>query len=159
MKKLKVWQLVSLLILVVVGALLFVGGVAGWFFEEKVEVEYSCEGECGREYIDLTPEEYEQMIREHRSFVVMVDQGGCTTADRLREYVLDFASYKGIKVFRISFEEMKETTLHEYIKYYPSVGIISDGKVVGWLRADLDEDAPAYNNYEDFVKWIDKFLK
>lgn len=159
MKKLKVWQLVSLLILVVVGALLFVGGVAGWFFEKKVEVEYLCEGECGREYIDLTPEEYEQMIREHRSFVVMVDQGGCTTADRLREYVLDFASYKGIKVFRISFEEMKDTTLHEYIKYYPSVGIISDGKVVGWLRADLDEDAPAYNNYEDFVKWIDKFLK
>ena len=52
------------------------------------------------------------------------------------------------------FSEMKESKLYELVKYYPSVAVIKDGEVVKYLRADEDEDAGIYNNYEEFVDWL-----
>lgn len=162
MKKLKVWQLVLGLLLVVGGTALFIVAVSGGFglgdLKASVEQEYQCEEKCERNFIELTTPDYERMIAEKKSFVVFVDQGGCTTADRLRGYVLDFANDKGFKVFRMMFDDMKKTSLHDFVKYYPSVAIISRGKVIGFLRADSDEDSDAYNKYDAFEIWMRKYL-
>ena len=57
------------------------------------------------------------------------------------------------------FSDVKGSSLGEKVKYYPSMAIISKGKVLAWLRADSNDDAPAYNNYEDFENWMRKHLK
>jgi hypothetical protein len=160
LKNLKVWQLVLILIVVVGGSILFVGGVSGWFSSSQVEIdaEYRCEkGNCG--FQELSPEEYEKLIDAKKSFVVFVDQGGCTTADKLKEYTSRYADEKGLKPYKIMFEEMKETSLHDSVKYYPSFVIISRGKVIGWLRGDSDEDSNAYNNYDDFLEWVSRYIR
>ena len=77
--------------------------------------------------------------------MVFVDQGGCKTADNLRGFVLDYAKEKGLKVYRLFFGDMKETSMHDKVKYYPSVVMVSKGRIVGFLRADSDEDAVVYN--------------
>lgn len=162
LKKLKVWQLLIGVIVVVGGGILFVVAVSGGFdglSKAEVSTEYRCEGECDGEYIELSPDEYSKLIADKKSFVVLVDQGGCKTADMLKGFVKDFATEKGIKVLRIMFEDMKKTSLHDTVKYYPSVVVVSNGKVTGFLRADSDEDADAYNKYEDFEAWINKYLK
>ena len=158
-KKLKVWQLILILIIVIGGFVLFVGLVSGWFADKRAEIdaEYASNDNC--EYMELSASEYEELIREKKSFVVFVDQGGCTTADRLRGFVADYMKEKGFKVYKMMFEKMEETSLHDFVKYYPAVAVVSSGEVIGWLRADSDDDAPAYNNYDDFVNWIDKYLK
>ena len=106
--------------------------------------------------MELTPDLYESLVAEGKSFVVFVDQGGCTTADRLRGFVKDYASSHGIKVYRMFFEDMKKTSLHDFVKYYPSVAVILRGKVMGYLRADSDEDSDAYNNDDAFLTWMQK---
>ena len=161
MKNLKVWQLVLLLVIVIGGSVLFVGLSSGWFSSVNVKLspEYLCGENCDGEFLDLTPEEYEKLVAEKKSFMVFVDQGGCTTADRLRGFVKDYASSSGIRVYRIDFSDMKETSLHESVKYYPSVALVSSGKVVGFLRADSDEDSDAYNKYEAFLDWMGKYVK
>ena len=90
--------------------------------------------------------------------MVFVDQDGCTTADRLRGYVKDWAASAGVKVYRMMFSEVKESSLHDAVKYYPSVAVVSRGHVVGALRADSDEDAAAYNDYEAFRGWMGRWL-
>ena len=87
-----------------------------------------------------------------------MDQNGCETADTVREFVKDWATEKKVKVLRIMFSKMKETSLHEYVKYYPSVVVISEGRPIGYLRADNNEDAEMYNNYEVFKGWIEKYF-
>lgn len=161
MKNLKVWQLVLLLVVVIGGSVFFVGLSSGWFSSVNVKFspEYLCGENCDGEFLDLTPEEYEKLVAEKKSFMVFVDQGGCTTADRLRGFVKDYASSAGIRVYRIDFSDMKETSLHESVKYYPSVALVSSGKVVGFLRADSDEDSDAYNKYEAFLDWMGKYVK
>ena len=157
---LKVWQLVVLLLVVVGGAVLFVGAASGWFGGDKVvlDVEYYCGDDCDGEFLQLNRAEYEELVRNDGSFVVFVDQSGCTTADRLRGYVTDYALEAGVEVYRMMFSEARETSLHDFVKYYPSVVVVSKGRVVGYLRADSDEDADMYNDYDKFVEWMGRYL-
>ena len=156
----KVWQLLALLVLVVGGVVLFVGAASGWFSSDTkvvLNAEYYCGDSCDGEYMELAAWEYEELVREGKSFVVFVDQNGCTTADRLRVYVRDFANEAGVRVYRMMFSEVKKSSLGEAVKYYPSVAVVSQGKVVGYLRADSDEDAGAYNDYDAFKGWMGRY--
>ena len=161
MAGLKIWQLVLGLILIVGGTTVFIVLVSKVWGGSSVVVdaEYLCGESCDGEYMELSVDEYEKLVGDKKSFVVFVDQGGCTTADRLEGFMKDYASSHGFKVYRIMFEDMKKTSLHDSVKYYPSVAVISRGKVVGYLRADADEDSDAYNKYDAFEKWMGKYLK
>ena len=161
MKSFKTWQLIVGLVLIVGGTVLFIMGVSGVFNTPKavIDADYSCNDGCDWEFMELEPQNYENLIKEKKSFVVFVDQGGCTTADRVEEYITEFGKKNNFKVFKIMFEDMKETSLHDSVKYYPSVAVISKGKVIKWLRADEDEDSDMYNNYDAFEKWMQKYLK
>ena len=152
--------LIVALVVVLFGGVLFVGAVSGWFDNEKVvlDEEYTCKDSCDGEYMELDAASYEELIKAKKSFIVFVDQGGCTTADKLREYVVDWARETGVRVYRMMFDQTKESSLHDNVKYYPSVAVISKGKVAGYLRADSDDDAAAYNNYDDFKVWIGHYL-
>ena len=160
-RQLGVPGLVIALVVVLFGGVMFVGAVSGWFGdgEVKLDEEYYCGTECQRNFIELSEADYEKLLEEKKSFVVFVDQGGCTTADRMRGYVADYAQEKGIRAHRIMFDRAKESSLHEVVKYYPSVVVVSKGKVVGYLRADSDEDAPIYNDYETFRECMGKYFK
>lgn len=147
---------------VVVGIVLIFAAVAlevrgGWFSGEKVVLNEEYYGRF-TDYNNLSVEEYEKLINNKKSFVVLVDQNGCNTADKLREFVKDWAEEVGIKVQKIMFSEMKEGSMHELVKYYPSVVIVEDGKVKAFLRADNDEDADEYNDYQAFKSWIEKYI-
>ena len=121
-----------------------------------LSAEYYCQDECDGELMSLSVEKYNELVRENKTFVVFINQDGCTTADRLRGYITDYGREAGIKAYQMMFSDMKETNLYETIKYYPSVAVISHGKVVSYLKADSDEDADYYNDYEAFKKWMNK---
>ena len=152
-----VLALVVALVAVLIGGVLFVGAVSGWFDDSRVKLDaeyYTDESEL----MNLTVDGYEGLIEAKKSFVVFVDQTGCTTADRLREYVMGYMDDVGMSGYKMMFGEMKESSLHEFVKYYPSVVIIDKGRVAKWLRADEDEDAEIYNDYDAFKDWMNKNL-
>ena len=152
-----VLALVVALVVVLIGGVLFVGAVSGWFDDPKVvlDAEYYSDDV---NYMELEKEGYENLTEAKKSFIVFVDQVGCTTADRLREYMMQYMKEKGILVYKMMFSDMKETSLHEEIKYYPSVAIIDKGVVKAYLRADSDEDAEKYNNYDVLKEWLNLYL-
>ena len=157
----KIVILVVALVAVVIGGILFVGAVSGWFSggtKIVLDEDDYCGENCAREFMDLTVPEYEEKVAEGDSFVLFVDQSGCHTADRLREFVLNWADATGAKVYRMMFSEVRECSLHDSVKYYPSVVLISHGKPVAWLRADEDADANAYNNEDAFGEWISGYF-
>ena len=147
------------LVLVLIGGVIAVGAIGGWFDDGKMELspEYVNVAEPG--LVELGVEEYGALVESGKSFVVFVDQGGCTTADRLETFVTNWAKDRGAQVYKIMFEEMKQTVLHEAVKYYPSVALVFKGKPVAWLRADADEDAEAYNDEEAFKGWMGRYVE
>ncbi len=152
--------LAALLVVVLFGGVLFVGAVSGWFSDPKVTLdeEYYAGDADSQELMDLSVQGYEDLIQNKKSFVVFIDQNGCKTAERLNGFIKDYMAEKGISVYKMMFSDVKESSLHEEVKYYPSVVIVSKGKPVAWLRADSDEDADAYNKYEAFLNWIGKYI-
>lgn len=158
----KIWVLVLALVVVVFGTVLFVGAVSGWFTGPsmaEIDSEYYCNSKCYLELKDISVDEYNKMSGDKKSFVVVVDQGGCTTADRVKEYAANYSNKRFFQIFKIAFSKIKDTNLSEAVEYYPSVVIISKGRVIAALRADSDEDAPAYNNYDDFEAWMNKYIR
>ena len=153
-----VLALVIALVVVLMGGVLFVGAISGWFDDPKVKLdaEYYADG---AEFMELSVGEYEGLVEAKKSFVVMVDQAGCTTADRMCEYVTRYMAETGILVYKMMFEQVKESSLHELVKYYPSVAVVDKGVVRAYLRADSDEDAEVYNNYDAFREWMGKYLQ
>ena len=158
-KQLGVLGLIVGLVVVLFGSLLFVGAVAGWFDDPKVVIseEDRCTEDCDK-FVELDAAGYEDLVKARKSFVVLVDQDGCTTADRLRGYASDWAAETGVRVYRIMFSEVKESSLHDLVKYYPSFVVVDKGVVRGYLRADSDEDAEMYNNYDTFKEWMGRYL-
>ena len=156
----KIGLLVGALVLVITESVFFAGLLAGWFDKPKVVIstEYVCGADEAKEFNNITSVEYEDLVANQKSFVIFVDQDGCKTADRLRDRIIEYAKKRGIKINRIMFSDMKETSLHKKVKYYPSVAIISDGEVVAYLRSDADEDAAAYNDYDALEEWFKKYL-
>ena len=154
--------LIVALVVILIGGLVFAGAVSGWFDGPKVALdsEYYCDGQnCpDNEFLELTTEEYDELANAKKTFIVFVDKDGCTTADKMRTFITDYAKEKGIKVYRIAYEDMKETTMYELVKYYPSVVIVTKGKVFKFLRADSDEDVDAFESKEAFNAWMGKYL-
>ena len=157
-KKKSVGSLIAALVAVVVGSVLFMFAVA-WVVNDQateLDAEYYCDGECTSELLLLSKESYEEMVSEKKSFVVFVDQTGCDTAEKLRGFINDYFPEQGIKVFKMMFSELKESSLHEKVKYYPSFVVINKGVVRAFLRADSDEDARAFNEYGRFIDWVNQ---
>lgn len=155
----KIIWLVVALVAVVAGTVWFMVALSGGYGDGGLELgaEYRCEGKC--DFKEMTIEEYELAVADGESFVLFVDQGGCTTADRLEGYMRDWMAGKGVWAYEMAFMDVREMPLHEQVKYYPSVVVIVKGEPVGWLRADADEDADAYNKYDAFLQWIDRYVR
>lgn len=156
-KQFSVPTLIIALMVTLLSSILFVGAAAGWFSDPKTTLDPEYYGDYNG-FTELSKEDYENLIANQKSFLVFVDQPNCTTADHVRDFIENWSKDSGVKPFKIMFETAKETPLHDSVKYYPSVAIISKGRVVGFLRADSDEDAPAYNDYQAFLEWLSKYL-
>lgn len=110
-------------------------------------------------FVDITGEEYSQMIDEERTFLLFVDQDGCITARGLSAISDEIAKDKNLRVYRIMFSDARKTSLYDKVKYYPSFVIISGGRVVSWLRADADEDIDRFKDRSALESWLDKYIE
>lgn len=157
-------KIVSCLILGLVVVLILVVVATGlhnnWFDNEKVVLDdkYYCSDGCENSLIDLSDLEYEKLIDDNESFLIFVDQSGCNTADDMRGFVESYSSKNGIKFYRMMYEDLHSSTLHEQVKFYPSVVVVENGRIKNFLKADSDEDKNAYEDYEFFEKWLDRYL-
>ncbi|MDO4611972.1 MAG: hypothetical protein Q4B29_00710 [Candidatus Saccharibacteria bacterium] len=156
----KVAVLVVALVLVVLGGVLFVGATAGWFGDSKVELssKYDCGNGCAESLVSFAVPDFEKLVEEKESFILFIDQGGCQTADKLRGFLKDYLSEKGIWGYTMLFSEMRESSLYGTVKFYPSVVVFKEGEPIAWMRADADEDAAAYNEAGAFREWINKYI-
>lgn len=109
------------------------------------------------EAVDIDKSEYEKLIADRKSFVLMVDNPGCTTTEKMRRMLENLEL--NFKYYRIMWQDARETNLKDYIKYFPSIVIIEKGRVISYLRADSDEDTKYYNNGPDLKDWLEARVK
>ena len=63
-----------------------------------------------------------------------------------------------IDILSMTFEEFKNTSIYETVKYAPSVILVQNNKVIAYLDANKDEDLKYYQDAKEFTKWIKKYV-
>ena len=110
------------------------------------------------EAIDIDKDGYEKLIAEQKSFVIMVDKANCYTTADMRKRMTEFPQDMQFKYYRIMWSDAKESSLHEHVKFVPSVAIVKKGQVVDFLDADSDEDTAKYNEAQALQDWIRSYI-
>ena len=150
------------IVLAVLCPLLIVAAVGVTVFiltrPQPKEVRLDSEYYATSEAISINKDEYEQLIRDKKSFVVMVDKPGCYTTENMRGFMANFPDDVQFRYYRLLWDDAKETNLHEKVKYTPSVAIIREGEVVAFLDADADEDTARYNSADALEEWLREYI-
>ena len=120
----------------------------------RLEDEYYGKSES----ILIDKDEYEQLISEKKSFIVMIDKPGCLKTAEMSVSLSGFPDDMQFKYYHLYWDEAKESSLHEKVKYTPSVALIHEGEVVDWLDADAKEDEPLYNDSKALQNWIREYI-
>jgi hypothetical protein len=120
----------------------------------RLDSEYYAASEA----IDITRDQYEELVAQKKSFIVMVDKPDCVTTTSMREFMSNFPSDTQFKYYRMMWEEVSKSSLHEKVKFAPSIAIIREGVIKAWLDADSDKDVEYYNSAEALQSWIKKYI-
>lgn len=107
---------------------------------------------------ELDKNTFDDLINNKKSFAIFIYQPLCSTSYEFNKILTEFANQYQISFYKMSFSDMKETELKEYIKYYPSLVIYYEGEIVDYLDANSDSDSEYYKSVDGFKKWFSNYV-
>lgn len=142
------------------GIICFIVGLIG-LIVSSLNASFSLDSDQlgSAEFVSIDIDGYNSLINQKKSFVLFIDQDGCTTADALEKNLSEYMDEHDFRMYRFMFSEMRQTSLYSSVKYYPSAVIVREGKPIVWLRADSDEDTARYNDLDALKNWFNTYLK
>ena len=111
------------------------------------------------EFIDIDHSKVEDLIKSKENFVVFIYQPMCTMSSSFEEILDEYMKKSKISIYKMSFTDMKKTSLKDTVKFYPSFIIFKDGEVVDFLDADSDEDTKKYKELDAFKEWFEGYVE
>lgn len=109
--------------------------------------------------VDITAEEYADLVATKKSFVVVMHMVICPAEFPVRDVAKQLANEDGVRIYGLVEEEFKKTTLAQEVKYLPSMAIIREGELVDYLDAEADEDLLVYKTVEELRKWLGRWVE
>ncbi len=149
--------IIPLCILMVLGVFAFLPKEEQVYLEEPFLLDdiYYHNGE----FIASTASEIEQLLSQKKSFLVFTKNSSyCSFQVPCNQIFEEVMKKYKIDVLKIPFENFKETSLYQTVKYEPTMIVIKEGEIVGYLHADKDEDLDRYQNTKAFEKWLKQFI-
>jgi hypothetical protein len=102
----------------------------------------------------------EKLIHSKKTFVLYVSLPICNgDAAKFKEYVLSFQKNNHLSFVYMTSDYVKDSSLYQTVKYFPSVIIYKNGEIAKYLRYDSDEDKEFYKSYDGFEKWMRENLE
>lgn len=110
------------------------------------------------EFIELEKENLNKLIKDKESFGIFIYQPLCSNSYEFNKVLTEFSKKYQISFYKMSYSNMKETKLGDSIKYYPSLVIFKDGKMIDFLDANSNEDINYYKTLRGLKKWFSKYV-
>ena len=111
------------------------------------------------EFIDIDYLGVNDLIKSKENFVVFIYQPMCTMSSEFEKLLDEYMDIRKISIYKMSFTDMKKTSLKDTVKFYPSFIIFKDGEVVDFLDADSDEDTNKYKILKAFKEWFEGYVE
>ena len=110
------------------------------------------------EVIEITAGEFDQLVAEKKSFVVVLHMVVCPAEFPVTNSAKELAHVEGMVIYSLVEDEFKQTMLAKTIKYLPSVAIIHEGELAGYLDAEADEDVKYYKTAAGLKEWVEQYV-
>jgi len=121
----------------------------------KLDEKYYNEGK----FLDVSGSELANMVENKESFILFEYNYFCAFRVPCEDIFKEAFKDLKIDVNQISYDEFKETKLHEKVKYAPSIILVKKGRVVKYLDASKDEDKVRYQDTLEFKNWIKEYIE
>lgn len=116
----------------------------------KVKLDAEYYGTSGS--TSIKKEQYEQMIKDKKSFIVASSASLCNS--NILDYIDTFSDEEKVSFVSINWAELKGTNATEMIKFPPTIFIVEKGDIRAYLDSDAEKDVEKYNDYEVFKAWM-----
>ena len=123
----------------------------------KIKLEDKYYGKS--KYIDLDYSKVDDLIESKENFVIFIYQPMCTMSSGFEELLDEYMDIRKISIYKMSFSDMKKTSLKDTVRFYPSFIIFKDGEVVDFLDADSDEDTNNYKILKAFKELFEGYVE
>src|SRR5690554_8193903 len=87
---------------------------------------------------ELDKNTFDDLINNKKSFAIFIYQPLCKTSYEFNKILTEFANQYQISFYKMLFSDMKKTDLKKYIKYYQSLVIYYEVKLLYYLDVNND---------------------
>lgn len=108
--------------------------------------------------VDIDSKELTNMLKSNDSFILFTYNPYCNFKVSCENVVENFSKNNNITVFKIPFEEFKNTKLYNTVKYAPSIVLINNGKIENYLDPNKDEDSIKYQDEKALKDYIEMYI-
>ena len=108
------------------------------------------------EYITVSKEEL--LSKESETYLLFTYNNYCNLSVPCDQIFAKFMKKYNIDILSIPYEDFKETSFYETVKFAPSILIIDKAEVIAYLDAEKDEDLNRYQDAEEFEKWLNEYI-
>ena len=108
--------------------------------------------------VDIDSKELTNMLKSNDSFILFTYNPYCNFKVSCENVVENFSKNNNITIFKIPFEEFKNTKLYNTIKYAPSIILINKGKIETYLDPNKDEDSIKYQEEKSLKDYIEMYI-
>lgn len=120
--------------------------------QSSFSLEEKYYGEAKIEEIGVS--KFNELLEKKTSFGIFIYDASCITSSDFNKVLQEFSKKYNLYLYSISFQNMKETTLSEKVKFCPSFAIYKDGKLIDYLDASSDKDTDNYKSVDNFSNWF-----
>lgn len=108
--------------------------------------------------VDIDSKELTNMLKSNDSFILFTYNPYCNFKVSCENVVENFSKNNNITIFKIPFEEFKNTKLYNTIKYAPSIILVNKGKIETYLDPNKDEDSIKYQDEKALKDYIEMYI-
>lgn len=109
-------------------------------------------------FIPTTATTINELKDKKESFIVYTYNSFCSFPIPCEDIFSKVLKKYKIDIYSLNFEEMKNTFIHEEVKFAPSIIIIENGQIVAYLDAESDTDYEIYQDENKFDIWLNNYI-
>jgi len=108
------------------------------------------------DFVYITSDAFENL--DFQNYVLFVSTRSCAFSVPCDEIFQQYMKQKHISFLSMSYDEFKNTKLHEQVRFAPSVIIVKNWKIVAYLDPEKDKYLDMYQDVEKFGAWFEKYV-
>lgn len=112
----------------------------------------------GSELKEISAEEFDQLVKNKKSFVVIAHMDFCPAETPLTSTAEQLVLSDGYTFYGLKSDIFKASSLAKKITYLPSAAIYHNGELVKYLDAESDDDIKYYQSADELRNWLDNYI-